>query len=64
MLNLHAIPLVADKKPHVAAIDYSNVLQIRNDVAAFRWAFKKSPQLNYLEWRKADYQSAGPRGYP
>jgi hypothetical protein len=47
ILKLHAIRFATYKKPHYVAIDYGNVFQIENDVAAVRLKFKKPPQFGY-----------------
>jgi hypothetical protein len=45
LLKRHAIRLSTREKKHYLAIDYANVFQIQNDVAAVRLAFKQSLQL-------------------
>src|SRR5712691_1893346 len=45
VLKLHAVRFATHEKAHYVTIDYANVLQIENDLAQARLAFKKSPQL-------------------
>jgi hypothetical protein len=45
VLKLHAVRFATHEKAHYVTIDYANVLQIENDLAQVRLAFKKSPQF-------------------
>jgi hypothetical protein len=47
MFKLHAICFTTNKKAHDLAIDYANVLQIKNDVSAIRLESEEPFQLGY-----------------
>jgi hypothetical protein len=47
VLKLHSIRFATHEKAHYVAMNYTNVLQIQNDVAVVRLAFKKPPQPGY-----------------
>jgi hypothetical protein len=47
MFKLHAICFTTNKKAHDLAIDYANVLQIKNDGSAVRLELKEPFQLGY-----------------
>jgi hypothetical protein len=47
VLKQHAIRFATHQEVHCFAIDSANILEIQNNVAPVRLAFKKSPQLGY-----------------